>query len=42
MKIDPKNLNQAPICKEVATEMIQNNLKCKYIECNPKTNEGVR
>lgn len=42
MKNDPKNLNQAPICKEVATEMIQNNMKCKYIECNPKTNEGVR
>ena len=37
-----RNVEQGPICKEVATEMIESNLKCKYIECNPKTNEGVR
>jgi hypothetical protein len=26
----------------VASEIIENNLKCRYIECNARSGEGVR
>ena len=39
MKKDPK---EAPIMKETARKLIEEEFKCKYMECSALTQEGLK